>query len=193
MLAIAHRISNDNGTAFPGVAKICKEANLSERQVQASIQNLKKMGELEVKIGASELGTNIYKMPKFLLWMKNLHPTNSTPAKSAPPHKLPPQKTPVPPQTVHEQYAPEPSLESLTINSEPSSRLDDLKKSFLAKCVDPRGTIAAMVEIVCRRAEKSGVVIKTETYLEKALENFDTRSGKDSEELSEFMHQGTFG
>jgi hypothetical protein len=64
-----------------------------------------------------------------------------------------------------------------------SPRLDDLKKSFLAKCQDPQGIIAAIVEIVCERAAKSGVKIRTEKYIQKAVESFDTESGQDKEEL----------
>lgn len=72
--------------------------------------------------------------------------------------------------------------------AEKSSRVDDLKKSFLSKCQDPHGQIAAIVEIVCGRAERSGVVIKTESYLEKAVESFDTQGGQDREELLLLLH-----
>lgn len=64
-----------------------------------------------------------------------------------------------------------------------SRRLDDLKQSYLAKCSDPHGMVAAIVEIICERAAKSGVKIRTEAYLQKAVESFDTESGQDREEL----------
>jgi hypothetical protein len=64
-----------------------------------------------------------------------------------------------------------------------SKRLDDLKHSYLAKCQDPEGMIAAIVEIVCERATKSGVKIRTEAYIQKAVESFDTQVWQDREEL----------
>lgn len=78
--AIAHRISNDDGEAFPSIKTIGREANVSERQVYDSISTLTLMGELMVREEASKLGTNTYFMPKFFDWYDSLHP-----AKSAPP------------------------------------------------------------------------------------------------------------
>jgi len=71
--AIAHRISNDNGEAFPSIATIAREANVSESSVHASLKKLREMGELEVEASASKLSTNVYRMPKFLSWMAELH------------------------------------------------------------------------------------------------------------------------
>jgi len=68
-----------------------------------------------------------------------------------------------------------------------SSTIDDLKGCLLAECKDPHGTIAAIVEIVCERAAKSGVKIRTEAYLQKAVESFDTMGGQDREELQRRM------
>ena len=71
--AIAHRVSNDNGEAFPSVGTIAREARLSESSVHASLRRLKRMGELEIDMGGSQYGTNVYRMPKFLSWFLTLH------------------------------------------------------------------------------------------------------------------------
>jgi hypothetical protein len=71
--AIAHRVSNDNGEAFPSVETIAREANVSESSVHASLKSLKRLGELEIDIAASQYGTNVYRMPKFKAWMEALH------------------------------------------------------------------------------------------------------------------------
>jgi hypothetical protein len=71
--AIAHRVSNDNGEAFPSVETIAREANVSESSVHASLKKLKRLGELEIDVAASQYGTNVYQMPKFKAWMEALH------------------------------------------------------------------------------------------------------------------------
>jgi uncharacterized protein YdaU (DUF1376 family) len=70
-----------------------------------------------------------------------------------------------------------------------SPNVDDLKKSILAKSEDPRGQIAAMLEIICERAERSGTTIRSEAYLLTALDNFDTQAGQDREELMQRMRK----
>ena len=72
--AIAHRISNDSGEAWPSIATIAREANLSERSVHYSIRALSAMGELEISQGKTRMGTNTYRMPRFLAWVQTLHP-----------------------------------------------------------------------------------------------------------------------
>jgi hypothetical protein len=72
--AIAHRISNDSGEAWPSIATIAREANLSERSVHYSIRALSAMGELEISQGKTRMGTNTYRMPRFLAWVQSLHP-----------------------------------------------------------------------------------------------------------------------
>jgi uncharacterized protein YdaU (DUF1376 family) len=67
--------------------------------------------------------------------------------------------------------------------------LDDLKKAYLDKCTDPRGEIAAIVEIICNRAELSGTRIQTEAYIAKAVETFDIHGGQDLEELQQFLRK----
>jgi hypothetical protein len=71
--AIAHRVSNDDGEAWPSVRTIAREANVSERSAHYSIKKLQGLGELEVRIASSKHGTNTYKMPKFLTWVQTLH------------------------------------------------------------------------------------------------------------------------
>lgn len=77
ILAIAHRVSNDDGQAFPSVKTIAKEANVSEMAVHYSLKALVGLGELQVQEGKSKLGTNIYRLPKFLAWVQSLHPTST--------------------------------------------------------------------------------------------------------------------
>lgn len=74
-------------------------------------------------------------------------------------------------------------------SSSSSGKLDDFKKSFLSKCEDPHGIVAAMIEIVCARAEKSGIQIRSEAYIAKAIETFDTQSGQDKEDLQQFLRR----
>lgn len=94
-------------------------------------------------------------------------------------------KTPTKPlqnDSLHLQSA---SASAITTKEIKSSMLDDLKKSFLSKCTDPRGEIAIVVEIVCERAAKSGTAIKSEAYIAKAVETFDFEAGQDKEELQQ--------
>ncbi|MHB8499705.1 MAG: helix-turn-helix domain-containing protein [Candidatus Acidiferrales bacterium] len=74
MLAIAHRISNDSGEAWPSISTIARETKLSKRSVQYSIRNLEKTGELEVVTGDESRRENKYRMPKFVVWVQSLHP-----------------------------------------------------------------------------------------------------------------------
>jgi hypothetical protein len=75
--AISHRVSNDSGEAFPSVPTIAREANVSESTVYESLEKLKRIGELEWDRAASPYGSNVYRLPKFLAWMKSLHPRKS--------------------------------------------------------------------------------------------------------------------
>lgn len=77
MLAIAHRVSNDNGEAFPSVETIAWEARVSERTAHYSIKALVEIGELEVETCGSKKGTNVYRFPLFLQWVQSLHPTTT--------------------------------------------------------------------------------------------------------------------
>lgn len=74
LLAIAHRVSNDNGEAFPSIARIVRETLLSERQVYTSVASLCALGELEVLEEPSQYGTNRYRMPLCMEWLQNMHP-----------------------------------------------------------------------------------------------------------------------
>lgn len=75
--AIAHRVSNDSGEAYPSIPTIAREANVSESTVYESLANLRGLGELEVDTASSPLGTNVYRLPKFRSWMDSLHPPKS--------------------------------------------------------------------------------------------------------------------
>ena len=75
--AIAHRVSNDSGEAYPSIPTIAREANVSESTVYESLEKLKLIGELEWEKAASPLGTNLYRLPKFRAWMETLHPPKS--------------------------------------------------------------------------------------------------------------------
>jgi hypothetical protein len=104
LLAIAHRVSNDNGEAFPSVATIAREANVSESSVHASLLALVEKGELEIDREASQYGTNVYKLPKFLVWIEGLHQqggTKSVPTKSVPPKRSKPSANSAPEPSVN--------------------------------------------------------------------------------------------
>jgi hypothetical protein len=104
--AIAHRVSNDNGEAFPSVATIAREANVSESSVHAALRALQQIGELEIDPAASRWGTNVYRLPKFMAWLESLHSQKLAMqggAKSVPPGVQTPQHRGT-------QSAPEPSL-----------------------------------------------------------------------------------
>ena len=68
---------------------------------------------------------------------------------------------------------------------------DDLKKSYLEKCEDSDGVMAAIVDIVFERAAKSGVKINSEEYLNAAVRNFDTETpgSQDREALMQRMRR----
>jgi uncharacterized protein YdaU (DUF1376 family) len=74
-------------------------------------------------------------------------------------------------------------------SSRSANGLDDLKKSFLSKCEDPQGVVAAAIEVICARAAESGVTIHSEAYLLKATEEFDFAGGQDKEDLQQFLRR----
>ena len=134
LLAIAHRISNDDGDAWPSVVTIQREANLCERQVFQSIKELVENKELEVREEVSEKGTNRYHMPKFLAWYKTIQKkqdNKKVPAQRAPAQYAGAQHAG---GTLHghagAQHAPEPSLRSKDKPSfKPSEELPSVKDS----------------------------------------------------------------
>jgi hypothetical protein len=72
-MAIAHRISNDSGEAWPSIDTLAHEAKLSRSAVKVAIQNLIKMGELEITRGGNGAkDTHTYRFPHFLVWMEDL-------------------------------------------------------------------------------------------------------------------------
>jgi hypothetical protein len=155
LLAIAHRVSNDNGEAFPSVRTIARESRLSESSVHAAERRLSTRGELEIEVGASEYGTNIYRMPKFLSWFLTLHGPQVG-AKSVP-HKrrsctpgvqttfeMRPQSAPEPSETIRE---PEESFPSNPHHSAPKTQ--------------PKGAYGAKKSTVDERDEQNFRVAAT--------------------------------
>jgi hypothetical protein len=61
LLSIANHM-NSEGTAWPSIPRIAREARLTERQVYRSIRNLKNLGELAV-IGGGLGRSNRYRLP----------------------------------------------------------------------------------------------------------------------------------
>ncbi len=71
--AIAHRISNESGQAWPSINTLAREANVSRSMVKAAIRDLVRMGELELTPGGKgPKDTHTFRIPLFLVWMANL-------------------------------------------------------------------------------------------------------------------------
>jgi uncharacterized protein YdaU (DUF1376 family) len=81
------------------------------------------------------------------------------------------------------------SQDHVFLQSSSEKRIDDFKKSYLSKCADPQGLIAAIVEIICERAILCGTDMKSEAYIARAVENFDTHGGQDKEDLQQFLRR----
>lgn len=146
LLAIAHRISNDSGEAFPSVRTIEREANLSESAVHGALRNLVELGELEIDRGTSRLGTNIYRMPRFKLWIETIH--QRTGAEFAPPTRR---------RQVQRRGAgsgPEPSLGTI---KEPSENL--------AAASRPDPPLRILTESQKRYGETARLICEVETLL----------------------------
>jgi len=79
LLAIAHRVSNDTGAAFPSLATICHEARVSERTAHYALRQLEGLGELEIETKASDTGTNLYRLPKFAAWLQGIRGAHFAP------------------------------------------------------------------------------------------------------------------
>jgi hypothetical protein len=74
MLAIAHRISNDSGEAWPSINTLAREANISRSMVKIAIRDLVQMGELELtRGGKGPKDTHTFRFPRFLVWIQTLH------------------------------------------------------------------------------------------------------------------------
>lgn len=116
MLVIAD-FADDEGVAYPGIAKIAAKARLSERGAQTAIRAAEEMGELTIETGAGPFGTNRYRINLALL--RSRKTLSVPPANTAPP----PANPAPPPQEVqgckvqHEggaDSAPKPSVEPST-------------------------------------------------------------------------------
>jgi hypothetical protein len=95
--AIAHRVSNDNGEAYPSIPTIAREANVSESTAYQALLKLVEIGELELETAASPLGTNVYRLPKFRAWMETLHPPKSGGGRGSEARKAPLRNSEKPP------------------------------------------------------------------------------------------------
>lgn len=63
LIAIANHAKADGTGAWPSMFTIAQEARLSEREVQYAIGELKKLGELGVKLGGGRGRPNLYHLP----------------------------------------------------------------------------------------------------------------------------------
>lgn len=74
MFVLANRVSNDDGTCCPSIARVSRESKLSDRQVYQSIEELSSSGELfTLEEKHPKYGTNVYHMPKFWAWYTTLN------------------------------------------------------------------------------------------------------------------------
>jgi len=62
LLALADH-ANDKGVCWPGVARVARKARMSERHVQRILRKLQRAGQLTMKAGAGNKGTNLYQIP----------------------------------------------------------------------------------------------------------------------------------
>jgi hypothetical protein len=147
LLAIADCASDDGGNAYPSMTELRRKTGLSERTVQAMINELVSIGEVSIARNAGPHGCN-----RYAVLMTPANPagvSRRTPAESAPPQNLPPAESAVlrsdeaaqvnppdpanlaPPQISHppQNLHPEPkdkvkTLEPKNILSETASRPD---------------------------------------------------------------------
>jgi hypothetical protein len=64
LLSIANHADREGCNAFPSVATIAKESNLSDREVQICLPILVELGELEIIRGVGPRGAHIYSLCK---------------------------------------------------------------------------------------------------------------------------------
>jgi hypothetical protein len=61
LFVIAHH-QNREGVAYPSIATLMRETNLSDRSVQKAIQTLQQLNELAVDVGKGPRGCNVYRI-----------------------------------------------------------------------------------------------------------------------------------
>ena len=64
LISIANHCNRFGANAFPSIATIAAESNLSDRQVQRSIPKLVALGELAIEHGAGPSQSHLYRLPK---------------------------------------------------------------------------------------------------------------------------------
>ena len=60
MISIANYAKADGSGAWPSIATIARDARITDREVQLSIKDLERQGELQDERGAGPNGTNLY-------------------------------------------------------------------------------------------------------------------------------------
>lgn len=77
LLAIADN-ANDDGEAFPGIARIAKKCRVGERAIQKVLRKLQDSGEIEVRVGhglkTTTGHTNRYALLKYQEWVNGCSP-----------------------------------------------------------------------------------------------------------------------
>ena len=61
-------------------------------------------------------------------------------------------------------------------------RLDDFKKTVLAKCKDPDGMLSIALDVIVERTRRRGINVASPKYLEVALDRFNFHEGQDRED-----------
>lgn len=69
LLALADSADEKSRTCYPGMDSLAKKSRLSRRQVITCIQNLEKLGIIEVRRYGSPIKTNLYKIRRPELWL----------------------------------------------------------------------------------------------------------------------------
>lgn len=132
LLAIADRVNETTGTAWPSLADLAKRTRLGRRTVQTAIRELEGLGELKVEPGGGRGHCHIYRLPETAQDLhpsppetaQILHPSESETAQIL--HPLEPERA----QSMHERVQ--------DLHPEP---LEPLRRTLRAKNVgDPAGT-----------------------------------------------------
>lgn len=74
LISIANHCSVEGDNAWPSVATIMRETNLSERQVQYAFRELEAIGELIIARGTGRGHTHKFRLSSFQEWVQNVRP-----------------------------------------------------------------------------------------------------------------------
>jgi hypothetical protein len=120
VLLVLAEHANGDSPAWPSVATIAQEANITERGVQLALHELERLGEVKVDPGGGRKRCNGYHLPKT---PNSVRPsTSETPNSVRPSEVETPKSVPETPKSVRrnpEQISPEPSTEPST-NQQPT-------------------------------------------------------------------------